>query len=1042
MIKIKTKFFYGLVFFLSCLFSFASHAREKSELKIQELKHEKKVTLDEAQRASQKEMLTENPLEKNLIESMGKAIKRLTKLGENLKKDSLARSKILNKLVEMSLEQASYITTREHRKFDKLWDSWYKKGRKGPEPTLDEETPKKYYQSVIEKANYFLSEFPKNDSKVLVYFQKAVAYQYLDKYAKAIEVFQNITDEYPDHPLASEAFFEVGSYYFDRDSFRLAQINLESVLKFKDASRVDWTYYKLGWIEFNQGYFKECLAYWKKAISLTLEKEKESGKENLLKKQVLKDMVFVFTELGQIEEALEYYKKFGSEDNISKFLFYLAQTYFEQGKIKKAEGTYQKILGIFPDAKEAVRAVSELCLIAYESRDYKKLWSYLESWFANYGEDSSWGQLNSDSLEENAEKTRDSILYYAQKMQEEAQSEKIEVDKIVFSKSFLLKNAKYGYSLYLKLYPSSKRLAEILEYLADVNYTLGEHRNAAKAYRRIVSLPKKEAVLYGKNDKILKNIHKRAAVNMLDSVSRYFSPYYEELLKVIPDFSVPPKKIDSEAKDFMSSCTLYLKNYPEDLAVKKKCYLFSSEIFYKNGHKVKAQKYLLSIASKFRKSKEGALALDKLMSLFENKPEIQVKLAKKFLKYPEYQKSETGDNLRQLLRTVALKRIVQEENKLKRGELYEQYALKNKTDPDSDLIWFNAAIAYLAVGKLDGAIRCFKTIIVNYPKFTKKKDVLLQLANLYEARLEFKESLEYYELFSKIFPQDEAIKGVSQKKCLLSFVERSQKFITNCALFSQKYPEDSKGLVRSFLDFTLYEKNQALYGEILSKLYLKYFKNSKNEKFLAQYDYYEMGIAQNGSRNSFRKKVLSLSSHKSLSGEALAAYAGVYFELFSEKMQSLKFLELKVSSVAVFQKNLQTNFALLKKAEAEGSKILNLKDASSTMKTYAILASLYKKVHLGLKSAPPITGVSKEQLDKDLKPTRDMVFTQLENYTVNAKKIAEDYQVLDKAVFSVKKEFSLLTENRAFSEEWMPSLHFLSLDLEKSFSKKIPFRSE
>jgi tetratricopeptide (TPR) repeat protein len=1041
MINSKTKLLYRSLF-LFFFYSISFKVLGKSELKIEELKKENKVSLEDAQKASHREMISENPLEKNLIESIGEGLKRLTKLASGLPKDSPARSKILNKLVEMALEEASYITTRELKNFNEAWDKWYKNSQKGPEPILNEAIQKEYYEEVIKRADDYLLDFPNSEERVLIFFQKAVAFQYLNDNDRAIRVFQKIIDENPTHPLASEAFFEVGSYYLDQDSFHLAKINLQAVLNFKDASRVDWTYYKLGWIEFNQGYFKECLDLWKKAVHLSREKEKESGKKNLVKEQVLKDMVFVFTELGQVEEALAYYKEFGSEENISKFLFYLAQTYFEQGKTSKAEDIYQKILDLFPKQEEAVKAMSELCSIFYEAKDYKKLWLYLDFWSNNYRKDSPWGLKNPAAVEDNIEKTRDAILYYAQKMQEEAQSESVKADKIIHSRSFLLKKAQYGYELYLELYPDSERLAEVLEYLADINYALMNYKDSAKVYEKIVRLPKEKAVISDTEGRVLKNIHKRAALNMLDVVGLYFQPYYEDLLKEIPDFSKPVKKTDEKAKDFMRSCALYIKNYPEDFDIKKKCYLFSSEIFYRTGNKVNARKYLAFISTKFRKSKEGALALGKLMTLYENNTEAQVKLAKKFLAYPEYQNSEVGNNLNQLLRTMVLKKIVQEENESKRGEMYEQYALQNPKDADVDLILFNAAIAYLATGKEEEAIRIFKALLTQYPNFSKQKEIILQLANIYEAKAQFSEALKYFLFFSEKFPEDDSTKGVLQKVCFLSFVEKDKSLIENCSTFSSKYPEEAKTLVETFLSFSLYEKNFELYTTILSELYVRFFKLSANEKFLKNYDYYRAKSIGENSETSFRDKILSLESPKNLSSQALALYMDIHSNIFEDKLYGLKFSNLNVSSVSDFQKNLQENFSFLKQAEMEASKILAFKDASSTMRAYASLAFLYKEIHISLQKNPPIKGVSNEQLDQDLKPTRELIFTQFKNYLTNAKKIAEEYQVIDKKVFEIKKEFALLDSPKPSSEEWMTPLYLITLDVDKKFSQEIPFRSE
>lgn len=296
--------------------------------------------------------------------------------------------------------------------------------------------------------------------------------------------------------------------------------------------------------------------------------------------------------------------------------------------------------------------------------------------------------------------------------------------------------------------------------------------------------------------------------------------------------------------------------------------------------------------------------------------------------------------------------------------------------------------------------------------------------------------------FSKKFPEEESIKGVLQKICALSFVEKDKALIEHCSFFAGKYPEEAKSLVESFLSFSLYEKNFELYTAILSEIYMRFFKISANEKFLKSYDYYKAKNIGKKSEAAFREKILSLDSPNNLSGEALAFYMEIHSNILEEKLSKLKFSTLNVMTPNDFQKNLQENFSFLKQAEMEASKILAFKDATSTMRAYLALAVLYKDIHTLLQKNPPIKGVSKEQLDKDLKPTRDMIFNQFKNYLTNADKIAKDYDVIDKKVFDIKKEVALLEFKASPFEGWVAPLYFITLDVDKNFSQKIPFRSE
>lgn len=1034
---------------LSFFFSEFVLAREKKKRKlmIKEIKREKKISLQEAQLLSQREIMIENPLEEELINVIDRTLVKLTNMADRLKLKSLARSKIINKVINLALEQASYVTNQEHKSFDKVWSAWYEGGKKGKEPIFSSVDSKKYYQIAVDYATIFMKEYPKNKNTVFVYFQKAVSLQYLDKYIQAINVFEDIIAKYPDNPVASDAFFEVGSYYFDRDKFPLAKEYFFSVLNFKKANRVDWAHYKLGWIYFNFGNYVKCLQHWKKTVDLTIVKEKKTKIDNLLKKQVLRDMIYAFAELGTIKEAVQYYKQKGKKENISRLLFYLGQTYFEQGKRRKAEKAYLQLLKKLPHAKEAVKAQSELALISYEKKQYDDLWARLIFWHKNYGIDSQWAKKNDEEdVKEAIIRVEETMLYYAQKLQLKADQTKVGTKKIgeykELSKKALYLQAEKGYNYYIQLYPNSIRLPEVFEYLGDITYAMGMYRKSAIYYEAIVRLPKEKSFIYDNTGKPTENIHYRSATNMLDSMSKYFSPYYTKLIEKNPNFKKKPDKISKSASDFIRSCRLFLKYYAKDVALKKECDLFISEIFYRTGDKIKAKKYLKILALNYKSSKEGALAVDKLIPLYSDNPDEQLKLAKELLQIPQYSKSSVGSKLRLLIRSIELNKIASKDNLVLRAELYEQYALDHQNDKEIELLWYNAATAYFSANDIENAIRILSFMVKKFPKFEKRKSIILQLAQLYETMFLFSKALDNYLIYVKLYPNDENTKASFQRACSLSYMVKHQNLITICSSFVKKYKDITKNVIFSLLESSFYAKNAELYTQIMYSIYFKYYKLTVDEKISVLYRLYQIHGRNGQTSTSLRKQIMKLGSSSGLSGESLRYYANFHYQDVRLKVKKIKLFKLPNTTLPELQKTIQINFELLKKAELLYARILNLKDGYSTIKVFYDLALFYKGLHNLLSNPSPVKGFTKEQIFAQLKPTQDAIYKQFYNYLVNANSIAKTYKIYDEYVVNIHNTLSKFNAKLNLFGAWVPAISYVSLDVEIMFAKNLLLNKE
>ena len=143
-------------------------------------------------------------------------------------------------------------------------------------------------------------------------------------------------------------------------------------------------------------------------------------------------------------------------------IFFLAQTFYDQGQKDTAFNTYNMLIDLTPKQPEAFKAQVEIMSIYHEREEFKKLWEKIEYVFKAYARTGKWARFNKkDFVDKGEKKVRELALYYPKKIHQIAQKS---------SNMFYYDNAFVGYLLYLKLYPKDIHRVLVLEYLGDIDY--------------------------------------------------------------------------------------------------------------------------------------------------------------------------------------------------------------------------------------------------------------------------------------------------------------------------------------------------------------------------------------------------------------------------------------------------------------------------------------------------------------------------------------------------------------------------------------------
>ena len=996
---------------------------------MQERKREKKAKKRTPR--SQRSALFTVKVEKSLIKGINKTVKYLKKTAKSLPKGSAQRLELQDRILNLYMENATYTQNMEERNYEKAWNAWEARGQKGKEPKLSNKKSKKLWKKVIIQADVILKEYPKNKKADKITYNKAIALQYLGKETRAAQMYTQLIQKYPNSSIAGDAFASLGDFYFDKSDFRNAKTNYTNATKYKKSSRFLWSHYKLGWCLYNIGTYRQSLNQWKKTVRLA----KRRGKDGAtILDETLKNMVFAFAEIGNIESAISYYKANGGRSYIGPFLTLLAQILSDQGKYKQSVRVLKRYQQEAPTDAGGPDAQKEIVSLYYALAKYKLVWKELERFPKLYGRKSRWARANQkDVVLEAQSLIKDQIFYYASLTHQRA---------IKDDNRRLNIEAKKGYILYLQYYPKSKETVAIKYYIADIDYYLKNYKEAGRYYMEIGKLGKKKALKYNPQTKKNTNVHKEVSIYMVNAFVKDFGPEFKALKKRKPNFK-KPKKLSSSAKNYLKSCALYTKWYPKDKKRVKSCEVGAADVYFFSGYKKKAVVQLKKVAMTYPNSKQGKGSIELLIPLIKDDKKELALVTTQLLKVPQYRKGKIGKKLRALQRGSEKEVIAKEKDTLKRAKAYELQAKKYPNDPDVDKLWYNAAVDYLKAGAIKPALAAYLVIVKKYPKADQAKDSLLQVALINEKIFSFGKASKYYQLFAKKYPKDKQVAGVLSNACKLEIALNTSRALQTCLIFAKRYPDGAQGFIESLIVGAERAKRYSEMAKIIKKYYLPSFKLSQNEQIVAHYRIYK---ASGGKGSLGQKAARSIegiygSKPDGVSGEALRYVGSLAYKRVAGQVAKFAAVKLKGGTVDNLLKSIQAKALALSNLEQAMATVSNTSDSYYGVAALYQVANAYYQYAEALSNPPKIEGASKEDVVKELsgqiqaQRQESLKLFKLAMQTVSKFKVYNEWSV--KVVNGLAK---VKGQNFEF-DDYVVTPDFIGSDLSSSLVSKVQKRN-
>ncbi|MEY3901146.1 MAG: hypothetical protein RL189_452 [Pseudomonadota bacterium] len=264
------------------------------------------------------------------------------------------RVDLMLRLAELHSERHSDFLIREMNQYEAAHAKWERNHRSGAEPKFSQTQSLQAIQAATQILRNLVNQYPNHPRTPDALYQLGFLLTEMKSESAAL-YFQRLIERFPKSKFIPDAQLAMGEYWFSRNKFSDALGFYQKAISDRNHRAYPYAVYKLGWTFFNiRGNEEETTKNLQKslvAFKLLVKYIEESGSEkklSLLRKDSLRDMVLVYAELGDIEEAQKYFKSMNETSLYTSLLERLAWLHADAGRQREAIEIYNRLLREFP----------------------------------------------------------------------------------------------------------------------------------------------------------------------------------------------------------------------------------------------------------------------------------------------------------------------------------------------------------------------------------------------------------------------------------------------------------------------------------------------------------------------------------------------------------------------------------------------------------------------------------------------------------------------------------------------------------------------
>lgn len=702
-----------------------------------------------------------------LAEKRDQAIKLLRQEMDSGYKNN--RDNMLLRLGQLYAEKYMELSYIENELFTEQLEKYQKEKAekpKAPQPKLDNSRSHKYLKDGLALFYQLEREYPHHPKiDEIIYFIGFVEMEGGNG-TKGAQYLERVVRNYPKSLKYDDAVVYLGDYYFDHQKFREAIAKYRILLQRNDSSLHDYAIYKLAWCELNTGEQRKALAEMKDLVH-RLAGTNDKAKFNL-RDQAIKDLVVFYGEVGNIDEAMDFFTDTVGKEKAVQNLRLIADILRSKARDAEAIKAYTRLLNENPDTLDAPNIQLGIYESLYRlSRNQEAVDSMVTA-IEKYGPDSDWAKHYPQDKAKDLKDIEDNLMkeggrvafFYHAAAQKSAM-------KVPYDYALRL------YGALLKAFPNHPEKKKITFYCGEILYNQQKFLQAAEAYMAASKIPPKDKM----TDESVYN-----ALLALDSLTQKNEKIERFTKDQQKNADLTPKDIPDTERRFIEVAQIYIKEYPQGERIVDVQFRIAA-VFYRYHHYDEALQIFKQIALQHPKHRSAVTAANIVLDIYNMKKDYENldSTATLFANTAGLGDAAFKAEMGQISGEIGFKKIETIEAQNKWSEAGDAYYKVYKSNPAGRLAeksLYNAVVSYEKAGDTPKSAEVSRLFISKYPKSEYTERLSLALAKAAEKQYDFDRAQRAYYDFYKKFPKN----------------KESRKALYNAAVFAELLEQNTQAL--------------------------------------------------------------------------------------------------------------------------------------------------------------------------------------------------------------------------------------------------------
>lgn len=857
------------------------------------------------------------------------------------------RSDTQHRLAEAFWEIERTIYLRQMEQYQKRMDLYdQKKIKTKPKaPYFSGKRTFDYYKEII-KTNPRYSRL----DEVLFYagFRGKDAHQ--DNYQQYL---QALVKKYPDSPFVPDAYFQIGQYYFENRQFDKAIANFNQILKSPNKLH-NQALYKIAWCYFNKLEF--TLA--KKVMQKVIESSKDIQSEADLRQEALRDLVLIYSELGEFAEADRYFTSIGEPEYAIIVLEQLSDIYFDQSRYDLAIQTLTLLLKKVPLSSEAPRYHSKLVDCYDRSQRLTTAMREMNTFLATYEPESRWYRENTEEKARKYANTRSEVYarFLAKRYHEESQKyEELDPKK---SQNFAL-TAMGFYKRYFDRFSDHPQAYDLRMLYAELLFQYNRYELAATQFELVVRHNTK-----GKHAK-------KALTGQIDALNKVETENYKKVASIAEKQKSRQEKLElpETTKILIGANILYVQLFGTDPKAPP-IYFQHAQLYYNYNHFDQSLEGFENVIKKYPNTDSADKSRHLILDIYNIKKDW-IALEKTALAFLGVKRFATPENRVVLLDLIQGSIFQQAKNKEAKqdyvgaAQTFESLVRRYPDSKYADKALFNASIDYIRADKANEAIRASSAFLKKYPKSDLAPQLLIAMATYFDDKLDYRNTAKYYELYATKAPKAKAAPDALYNAAVYrEQLNQYNQALKNYQTHEKLFPDSKDRITVVFSQGLIYEK-QKKHADAAKTFdrFVRLFDRravSSVEALYRKGQNLEKINQQSQAKQAYRA---SVEMYKRVGQSDKATHYASKSAMLLIEPTFKEYMGIKlVMPQRVLERNIQRKFELLRELKKEYIKIVKYNDPEVGVEALYQLGLCYQDFSGALFAAPLPSNLTPEEI--------------------------------------------------------------------------------